>query len=91
MRIVGIFFFVQSLYSDVAAIFRKALTLGANTARIHYYLGNVFTRMDKLDQAVVEYKQSIKFNSKVVAPYYNLGIIYLKKKKQVWLFGSLPT
>ncbi|MEK7789444.1 MAG: tetratricopeptide repeat protein, partial [Planctomycetota bacterium] len=33
------------------------------------------------DKAIVEYKQAIEINSKLIAPHYNLGMIYLKKKK----------
>ncbi|OHC19271.1 MAG: hypothetical protein A3K25_12820 [Planctomycetes bacterium RIFOXYB12_FULL_42_10] len=69
------------MYNDALEALKRALSQGLNIAKIHYYLGNVYHKMDKTDKAIVEYKQAIEINSKLIAPHYNLGLIYLKKKK----------
>jgi tetratricopeptide (TPR) repeat protein len=78
---LGIACFIKGLYRDAIEALTKALLQGSNIAKIHYYLGNIYHKMDKTDKAIVEYKQAVEANSRLVAPHYNLGIIYLKEKK----------
>lgn len=80
-------------WNDAFINYKKAVEILPNEGIIHYRLGVCLSqlsrsekdeekKMDLINQAVSQYKMAISLNSKLIDPYYGLGIIYFYVYKQ---------
>lgn len=50
------------MYDEALAHFRKALEIDPAYPNLHFNLGNVYMKMDKIDDAIMEYKKEIEIS-----------------------------
>ncbi len=55
--------------------FKKAIFYQPIYAPPHYFLAQVYTRQEKLTQAIAEYQYTIKIDPESYPAYYNLGVL----------------
>ena len=76
---------IQKLYHDKKYSFaqkeiEKLIEKKANLPLQHNLYGAILAKQFKLNEAITEYKKSIKLNSNYFEPYYNLGNLYRRYK-----------
>ncbi len=74
---------VQRIYQRAEEELIKALNLKADYAPIHFYLGLIYSREGREDDALKKLLAVEKFNPSDVGVAYELGLLYLKQ-------GNLP-
>ncbi len=74
---LGSAFYDNEDYKNALIVYRRALELEPDNSKIHCNLGYLYWGMGNIDEAIKEYKLSIKFDSKYDIAYNNLGVIYL--------------
>jgi tetratricopeptide (TPR) repeat protein len=79
---LGVYYRDRGLYKDAEKNFRKALSLKYNAHLAHYYLADVFVRMQRYDEAIEELNTILEIlpGFKRAEIYNNLGYIYQMKK-----------
>lgn len=70
---------VQKIYQLAEEEFIKALNLKADYAPIHFYLGLVYERQGRDDDALLKLEAVERFNPSDVGVAYELGRLYLKR------------
>lgn len=74
---------VARIYQRAEEEFIKALNLKADYAPIHFYLGIIYERQGRDNDAMLKLEAVEKFNPSDAGVAYELGLLYLKK-------GNLP-
>ncbi len=60
---------------------KKALRDDYQLPQAHYFLGEAYTALGQLDQAVTSYKNAIELAPNYLLAHYSLGKVYLKLKQ----------
>ena len=66
-------------YAAAAELFQKYLAQKPNDAAAHFQLGYAYTSLQRLDDAVDEYRKATSLNPQMVAAQLNLGLLLLDK------------
>ncbi len=53
--------------------------MDCDTAELHANLGNVYFQQNRLDEAILEYKQALAIKDDFAVAHNNLALTYLKK------------
>jgi type IV pilus assembly protein PilF len=67
-------------YPKALSIFRKVVADYPRDPRGRYFLGRVYSELEKNDLAIEEYKKAIDMNKEFPVAHYYLGLAYLKTK-----------
>ncbi len=76
---VDFFGFTNRLF-DITVL-KSIINLEKNTAKAHYYLGNIYYDRSQYNDAARLWENSIKINSKFPTTYRNLALYYYNKKQ----------
>ncbi len=68
---------IRKTIKNALIIYRRALELEPNNAKIHCNLGYLYWGMGELSEAIKEYELSIKYDVGYAIAHNNLGVIYL--------------
>jgi tetratricopeptide (TPR) repeat protein/serine/threonine protein kinase len=68
-------------WAEAEVLFRKALTLDARRAKVHFNLGNVLAQQSKLSEAEACYKRAIELRPDLPPFYYNLAHCFQRQNK----------
>ena len=74
---MGSAFYDKEDYDNALAIYRKALELDPDNAKIHCNLGFLYWGKGDTEQAIQEYELAIKYDKNYAIAYNNLGVIFL--------------
>ena len=74
---LGSVFYDKGDYNNAQMIYRLALELDPNNARLHCNLAYLLWGKGEIDEAMKEYKLAIKFDPNYDIAYNNLGVLYL--------------
>ena len=77
----GKIYFYQNQFKQALSDFEKAYQIYSKDAGLVYFLGNAYASTGDTDKAIKFYKKSLKMDSDNNYAYLNLGIVYLKQKK----------
>ena len=66
-------------------LFLALLRTAPNDAVSWFYLGNLYARTDRPDQAVEAYQKSLLLNSADPRPWHNLGVIRLRQARAAFI------
>ena len=80
---LGSAFYDNEDYKNALVVYRRALELEPNNSKIHCNLGYLHWGMGDLDEAIKEYKLSIKYDPMYDIAHNNLGVIYLDDLVQI--------
>ncbi|MDQ6786842.1 MAG: tetratricopeptide repeat protein [Acidobacteriota bacterium] len=75
----------QEHYQDAATALDKSIKLnkaaGSETesAEAHFYLGESYDKLNRPDEAVVEYKEATRINPKYADAWFDLGVYYYNR------------
>jgi len=78
--LLGLIRYKQNRTAEAQAAFEKSLRLKP-TAESHYYLGEVFDRLDRVDDSIREYNRAIALNPKYAEAWFDLGAAYYNRKR----------
>lgn len=65
-----------------AAHYRAALAQSPQRAGLHYGMGLVETRMNRLDDAIKQYQEAIRLQPSFAPAYNSMGLVYARKHQQ---------
>jgi Flp pilus assembly protein TadD len=57
--------------------------LSPKHAKADFTLGNIYSELEKYEQAVDAYKKAVKLNPRDAAARYHLGVSYMQLRKQL--------
>jgi len=77
----GKIYFYQKEFKKALSDFEKAYQIYSKDAGLVYSLGNAYASTGDTDKAIKFYKKSLKMDPDNHNAYLNLGIVYLKQKK----------
>jgi tetratricopeptide (TPR) repeat protein len=69
----------KSIFEAAKAVFLEALQYDSSNAAAYFGLGEVYTELDEIDQAIANYEKSIAFDKDLTEIYVPLGVLYYQK------------
>lgn len=74
--------YAEQRYREAQAAFQDAVDLDPRSARARYLLGMAMYQQDKNDDALEQFKQSIKLDRKMAGGHAGVGLVLLRKKNR---------
>ncbi|MFO7853485.1 MAG: DUF5107 domain-containing protein [Bacteroidota bacterium] len=71
--------------TEMIQVFENALSYNPEDAQAYYYLGNIYRYHEQIEKAIINWKASIRFDSRNELAYRNLGLTYARFKKDLSL------
>ena len=77
---LGVGFYQNGNYIKAMQEFIRAKMLYQYSAKNYNAIGIIYMKTDRENRAVKNFKKAVKINPQFSDAYYNLGLIYIKKK-----------
>ena len=70
----------EKKYSEGKSILEKINSINPNVFEVNYNLGLINLKLNNLDDAAINFEKAINLNSNLSNVYFNLGIVFDKKR-----------
>lgn len=78
---MGVAYSHKGLYLDAIEAFHKALKANPRYPLAHFYLGEAYYALNKIDLAIESYQEAIKLVPDYVQAHYRLAMSYMRQEK----------